>query len=205
MPRQSAEEKLNAITIPDRDLWGQGILFSGMDEAGRGPLAGPVTAGCVVMPPEPLLLGVNDSKKLTEKKREQLFDQIVQTALFAKVGLATVEEIEAYNILGATKLAMARAAEGAPCTLFLVDGKDDLQLPGERRSIIGGDALCYSIAAASILAKVTRDRMMLELDAQYPQYGFAKHKGYGTKDHIAAIRAQGPCVAHRSLFIRNFV
>lgn len=203
--RKTAEERLIEITTPDRELWAQGIVFAGLDEAGRGPLAGPVSAGCVVMPSEPLILGIDDSKKLSEKKREALYDKILETAIFAQVGLASVEEIEQLNILEATRLAMARAAEGAPCGLFLLDAMGGVMLPGEQRSIVHGDALCYTIAAASILAKVTRDRLMQDLDAQYPQYGFAKHKGYGTAAHIAAIREHGLCPAHRSLFIRKFV
>lgn len=205
MPRKSAEERLIEITAPDQELWTQGVVFAGIDEAGRGPLAGPVVAGCAVMPSEPLLLGVDDSKKVSEKKRELLFDQIMETAIFAQVGLATVEEIELYNIREATKLAMSRAAQGAPCGLFLLDAMDGVDLPGEQHAIVHGDAVCYSIAAASILAKVSRDRMMQSLDAEYPQYGFLKHKGYGTAMHIAAIREHGPCPAHRSLFIRKFV
>lgn len=203
--RKTAAERLTEITAPDRELWAQGIVFAGIDEAGRGPLAGPVAAGCVIMPPQPLLLGVDDSKKVSEKKRDALYGQIMETAVFAQVGLASVEEIDRLNIREATKLAMTRAAEGVPCSLFLLDAMDGVLLPGEQRSIVHGDSLYYSIAAASILAKVTRDRMMLELDAQYPEYGFAGHKGYGTAAHIAAIRAHGPCPAHRPLFIRKFV
>lgn len=203
--RKTAAERLIEITAPDRELWAQGIAFAGIDEVGRGPLAGPVAAGCVVMPAEPLLLGIDDSKKVSEKKREALYEQILQTAVFAQVGLASVEEIERLNIREATKLAMARAAKGAPCGLFLLDAMDGVDLPGEQRAIVHGDALCYSIAAASILAKVTRDRLMQTLDEAYPVYGFAKHKGYGTPVHIAAIRAHGPCPAHRALFIRKFV
>lgn len=189
----------------DTAYWAEGQVFAGMDEAGRGPLAGPVAAGCVIMPSVPLLPGVDDSKKLSPAKREALYAQIMEEAVFARVGLATVEEIDRLNILEATKLAMARAAEGAPCALFLIDGNmAGIRVPGTSRPVVGGDALCYSIAAASILAKVTRDRIMQTLDAQYPQYGFAANKGYGTAAHIAALRAKGPCPEHRSLFIRNF-
>lgn len=203
--RKSPHERLMEITQTDRALWAQGIAFAGIDEAGRGPLAGPVAAGCCVMPASPLLEGVDDSKKLSAQKREALYDQILSTAVFANVGYASVEEINSLNILEATRLAMARAAEGAPCGLFLLDAMEGVALPGECRSIVHGDALCYSIAAASILAKVSRDRLMGELDAQYPQYGFAKHKGYGTREHIAALRQYGPCAAHRTLFVRNFL
>ena len=203
--RKTADERLNEITEMDRGLWTQGVVFAGIDEAGRGPLAGPVAAGCCVMPSEPLLPGVDDSKKLSEKKREALYEQILETAVYARVAYATAEEIDELNILEATRLAMARAAADAPCGLFLLDAMEHVPLPGEQRAIIHGDALCYSIAAASILAKVARDRLMRELDEKYPQYGFAKHKGYGTAEHIAALRQYGPCPEHRSLFVRKFV
>ena len=189
--------RLEEISQTDRELWQAGRAFAGIDEAGRGPLCGPVAAACVVMPPEPLLLYVDDSKKLTEKRREALYDQILETAVYARVVLASPEEIDRVNILNATKHAMAEAAKDAPCGLFLVDAIDRLDVPGEVRGIVHGDALCYSIAAASILAKVTRDRLLRELDAQYPQYGFARNKGYGTAEHIAALRQYGPCPAHR--------
>lgn len=204
--RKTAAERLSEITEMDRGLWAQGIVFAGIDEAGRGPLAGPVAAGCCIMPAEPLLLGVDDSKKISEKKREALYEQILETAVYARVGFASAREIDELNILGATRLAMSRAAADAPCGLFLVDGTvDGLDVRGEQRAIVHGDALYYSIAAAAILAKVSRDRLMREMDGQYPQYGFAKHKGYGTAEHIAALRQYGPCPEHRALFIRKFV
>ena len=197
--------RLVEISQTDREIWETGRVFAGIDEAGRGPLCGPVAAACVVMPKEPLLLYVDDSKKLSEKRREALYDQILETAVYARVILASPEEIDRVNILNATKNAMALAAKDAPCDLFLVDAIDKLDVPGEVRGLIHGDALCYSIAAASILAKVTRDRLMRELDEQYPQYGFAKNKGYGTAQHIAALKEYGPCPAHRRSFIGNFV
>ena len=203
--RKDPKERLQEITQIDAQLWQAGRAFAGIDEAGRGPLAGPVAAACVVMPGKPLLLGVDDSKKLSEKKREALFESIRETALFVGVGIATAEEIDEMNILRATKRAMQRAAQGAPCDLFLIDAVDQIDLSGEVRGIVHGDALCYSIAAASIVAKVTRDRMMRELDERYPQYGFQKHKGYGTKAHIEALKAFGPCPEHRSSFIGHFV
>ena len=203
--RKDWNARLEEITQTDRALWAQGTVFAGIDEAGRGPLCGPVAAACVVMPPEPLLLYVDDSKKLTEKRREALYDKILETAVYARVALASPEEIDRVNILNATKNARAMAAKDAPCDLFLVDAIDRLDVAGEVRGIVHGDALCYSIAAASILAKVTRDRLMRELDAQYPQYGFAKNKGYGTAEHIAALRQYGPCPAHRRTFIGHFV
>ncbi len=199
------QEQLDKITQMDKAIWAESRAFAGIDEAGRGPLAGPVAAGCVVMPSHPLLLGVNDSKRLSEKARESLYDQIIQTAVYWRVSYATVEEIDALNILQATRLAMMRAAVDAPCDLFLLDAMEGVALPGESRSVVHGDACCYSIAAASILAKVERDRLMLSLDAQYPGYGFAGHKGYGTAAHIDAIKRLGPCPAHRRLFIRGFV
>lgn len=203
--RKDPMERLQEITQIDAQLWQAGRAFAGIDEAGRGPLAGPVAAACVVMPGAPLLLGVDDSKKLSEKKREALFESIRETALFVGVGIATAEEIDEMNILRATKRAMQRAAQGAPCELFLIDAVDQIDLSGEVRGIVHGDALCYSIAAASIVAKVTRDRMMRELDERYPQYGFQKHKGYGTKAHIEALKAFGPCPEHRRSFIGHFV
>ncbi|MBE5783497.1 MAG: ribonuclease HII [Clostridiales bacterium] len=199
------EERLVLLTQTDGPLWAQGIAFAGMDEAGRGPLAGNVVAACVVMPGDPLLPWVDDSKKLSPKRREQVFDEIMQTALFVGVGEATPEEIDAINILEATKNAMRRAAMGAPASLFLIDAVKGLGLPGEERAIIHGDAVSYSIAAASIIAKVTRDRQMAELDRLYPGYNFEQHKGYGTAQHIAALRELGPCPAHRRSFIGNFV
>ena len=185
--------RLEEITQTDKAIWAAGRAFAGIDEAGRGPLCGPVAAACVVMPPEPLLLYVDDSKKLTEKRREALYDQIMETAVYAKVILASPEEIDRVNILNATKNAMALAAKDAPCDLFLVDAITKLDVPGEVRGLVHGDALCYSIAAASIL------------DAQYPQYGLAKNKGYGTAEHIAALKQYGPAPIHRRSFIGHFV
>lgn len=197
--------RLIEISATDREIWQTGRAFAGIDEAGRGPLCGPVATACVVMPPEPLLLYVDDSKKLSEKRREEMYDKILETAVYARVELAQPEEIDRDNILRATKRAMADAAKDAPCDLFLVDAISTLDVPGEVRGIVHGDALCYSIAAASILAKVTRDRIMRELDAMCPQYGFAKNKGYGTAEHIAALKQYGPCPVHRRSFIGNFV
>ncbi len=199
------DERLADLIRTDAPLWNQGVRFAGMDEAGRGPLAGNVVAACVIMPREPLLPWVDDSKKLSPQRREKVYEEIMGIALFVGVGRASPEEIDRVNILEATKAAMRRAAEGAGADLFLIDALQGLGLPGEERGIIHGDALCYSIAAASIVAKVTRDREMLELDQQYPGYGFAQHKGYGTAQHIAALRALGPCPAHRRSFIGHFV
>ncbi len=197
--------RLQELLRTDTPLWEAGIRFAGMDEAGRGPLAGNVVAACVVMPREPVFPWVDDSKKLSAPRRDKVYDEIMGAALFVGVGQASPEEIDQINILEATKLAMRRAAEGAPADVFLIDALSGLGLPGEERGIIHGDALCYSIAAASIIAKVTRDRQMLLLDEQYPGYGFAAHKGYGTAQHISALKALGPCPAHRRTFIGHFV
>ena len=203
--RQSRQERLSQLMLTDGPLYEKGIVFAGMDEAGRGPLAGNVYAACVVMPREPLLEWVDDSKKLSAARREQVFDQIMETAVYVGIGKADPEEIDRVNILEATKNAMRRAAENAPAGLFLIDALEGLGLKGEERGIVHGDALCYAIAAASIIAKVSRDREMVEMDALYPEYGFAKHKGYGTAEHIAALKKYGPCPIHRRSFIGHFV
>ena len=203
--RQSRQERLSQLMLTDGPLYEKGIVFAGMDEAGRGPLAGNVYAACVVMPREPLLEWVDDSKKLSASRREQVFDQIMETAVYVGIGKADPEEIDRINILEATKNAMRRAAENAPAGLFLIDALEGLGLKGEERGIIHGDAQCYAIAAASIIAKVSRDREMVEMDALYPEYGFAKHKGYGTAEHIAALKKYGPCPIHRRSFIGHFV
>ena len=199
-------ERIAQLTAQyDVPLWRQGAVFAGIDEAGRGPLCGNVVAGCVVMPPEPLIPWVDDSKKLSEKRREQVFEEICETALYTGIGEATPEEIDRLNILEATKLAMRRAAEKIPAEVFLIDAVKNVGLAGREVPIIHGDALSYAIAAASILAKVTRDREVRELDLRCPGYGFARHKGYGTAEHIAALRKLGPCEAHRRSFIGHFV
>ena len=177
----------------------------GIDEAGRGPLAGPVCAAAVILPPDCDIPGLNDSKKLSEKKREALFPVIQEKALAFGIGWATAEEIDRVNILQATFLAMARAVEAlpAPADYALVDGNrmPPLPIPGE--TIVKGDATSASIAAASILAKVSRDRLLRQLDEEHPEYGFAKHKGYGTKAHYEAIRKYGLLPEHRRGFLKN--
>ena len=188
----------------ERELRAEGVgLICGVDEAGRGPLAGPVCAAAVILPPEMELAGLNDSKKLSEKKREQLFPEIQRVALAWSVAFASVEEIEERNILGATMLAMNRAIAGLSLTpdLALIDGNRNKEIKVPSRCVVHGDARCASIAAASILAKVSRDHLMLELAREYPQYGFEKHKGYGTRAHYAALREYGPCPAHRPSFL----
>jgi len=188
----------------ERELHAEGVgLICGVDEAGRGPLAGPVCAAAVILPAEAELPGLNDSKKLSEKKREQLFPEIQRIALAWSVAFATVEEIEERNILGATMLAMNRAIAGLSLKreLALIDGNRNKEIEMPSRCVVHGDARCASIAAASILAKVSRDRLMVELSREYPQYGFEQHKGYGTKAHYAALREYGPCPAHRPSFL----
>jgi ribonuclease HII len=177
---------------------------AGVDEAGRGPMAGPVVAGAVVIQAGCQLPdGVNDSKKLTEAKREKLFAEIMANpSICVGVGIADVSEIDQLNILRATHLAMRRAVEnlGMPVDFCLIDGLPVRNFPWEHRAIVKGDSYSLSISAASIVAKVTRDHMMLEADQQYPLYGFAKHKGYGTQEHLQAIRQYGPCPIHRRTF-----
>ena len=179
-------------------------VVAGMDEAGRGPLGGNVGTACVVMPPEGLIPWVDDSKKLSESRREKVYEEIMARALYVAVGQATPEEIDRLNILQATKKAMREAAAQVHADIYLIDAVKDLGLGGVEVPIIRGDATSYAIAAASIVAKVTRDRQMLALDAQYPEYGFARNKGYGTQEHIAALRRLGPCPAHRRTFIGHF-
>ena len=177
----------------------------GVDEAGRGPLAGPVCAAAVILPERLVIPGLNDSKKLTAKKRDALYDVICESAVAFGIAFATVDEIEALNIKGATYLAMNRAIadmEPAP-VLALVDGNDKNELDIPAIKIVKGDSRCASIAAASVLAKVTRDRYMDDMDALYPQYGFAKHKGYGTAAHYAALREYGPSPIHRPAYLRK--
>ena len=198
-------QRLIELVQYDMPLWEKGVVFAGMDEVGRGPLCGNVVAACVIMPKSPLIEWVDDSKKLSAIRREKVYDQIMQTALYVGIGEASPEEIDEINILNATKNAMRRAAMNAGAEIYLIDAVDKLGLPGQEMGIIHGDALCYSIAAASIVAKVTRDRQMEELDKIYPGYGFAKNKGYGTAEHIKALKDLGPCPVHRRSFIKNFV
>lgn len=179
----------------------------GIDEAGRGPLAGPVFAAAVILPDNTFIDGLNDSKKLSEKKREVLFDIIKEKAIGYAVGFATETEIDKINILQATFLAMKRAYDGLSVNtdLALVDGNRMPPLGVDTQIIIKGDALSANIAAASILAKVSRDRLMYEIDKMYPQYQFAKHKGYGTALHIEMLKKFGPCPVHRKTFLRKIL
>lgn len=180
----------------------------GVDEAGRGPLAGPVCAAAVILPEGVVIEGLDDSKKLTEKKRERLYDIIKQTAVAYSVAYGTLEEIETVNILEATYLAMNRAIEGLSVKpdFALIDGNRvprGIKIPCE--TIVKGDSKSMSVAAASVLAKVTRDRLMLEYDKKYPDYNFKKHKGYGTKEHTELIKQYGPCEIHRLSFLKNIL
>lgn len=193
----------HAQMLLEHDLQFAGVV-AGMDEVGRGPLAGNVVTACVVMPPEPVIPWIDDSKKLSESRREKVFEEIMNCALYVGIGQATPEEIDEINILEATKKAMREAAAQVPADIFLIDAVTGLGLNGHEVPIIKGDATSYAIAAASIVAKVTRDRQLIELDKKYPAYGFARNKGYGTAEHIAALKELGPCEAHRRSFIRNF-
>ena len=179
-------------------------IIVGADEAGRGPLAGDVYAAAVILPPDLIIDGVNDSKKLTEKKREQLFDEIISKAEAYCIATATVAEIEEINILNAAMLAMKRAIEGLgkAYDIALIDGNKTPDIPNAQ-AVVKGDATSQTIAAASILAKVARDRYMCELDKKYPEYQFSKHKGYGTKLHYDMIREYGPSPVHRMSFLKK--
>ena len=196
--RSKKSYKLEQLSLS----WDTAGLVAGVDEAGRGPLAGPVVAAAVILDQRQPIKGLADSKKLTALRREKLFDEIRAKALCCSIAQASVEEIDRLNILQATLLAMRRAVEGLRLkpNKVLVDGNrlPDIGLPAQ--AIVGGDALVPAISAASILAKVHRDRRCLELDQLYPQYGFAKHKGYGTAAHLAALQAHGPCAEHRISF-----
>ena len=190
----------------ENEIYGEGYsLLCGVDEAGRGPLAGPVCAAAVILPRGFVLAGLDDSKKLTEKKREALFNPIREAAISYGVAFASVEEIETLNILNATFLAMNRAIEQlspAP-ELALIDGNRNTGIRFPSRCVVKGDARCADIAAASVLAKVTRDRYMLEMAEKYPEYRFEQHKGYGTALHYEALREYGPSPIHRMSFLKK--
>lgn len=202
-------ERLTNLKNVEKEMHKKGIKYiAGIDEAGRGPLAGPVVVASVIMPEDSMIEGVNDSKKVSEKKREKLYDLIIEEAISYSVAIIGQDEIDEINILNATKKGLTTCVKELDVKpdLIIVDALnkiDTLGIPYE--SIIKGDAKCYSIAAASILAKVTRDRIMREWDKLYPQYGFATHKGYGTAKHIAAIKEHGLCPIHRRSFTKNFI
>lgn len=209
MPRkptpEEEHERLEKMRYFEYCYAGYG-LTAGVDEAGRGPLAGPVVAAAVILPPDLDLFYLNDSKKVTAKRRDVLYDQIREHAVTYGIGFADPEVIDEINILQATYQAMRDAVSKlSPQPSVLLN--DAVTIPGisiHQVGIIKGDSLSVNIAAASILAKVTRDRLMAEMDEKYPGYGFAKHKGYGTAEHIAALRANGPCPIHRKTFIKHF-
>ena len=189
----------------EQELWNEGYeLVCGVDEAGRGPLCGPVVAAAVILPRGLYIEGLNDSKKISPKKRDKLFDIIIENAVDYSIAMASVEEIEEINILNAAMLAMRRAIDGLKIKpdLALIDGNTSRGFTLPTKTVVGGDAKSPSIAAASILAKVTRDRMCYEFDQEFPEYGFAKHKGYGTKIHIEAIKAYGVTPIHRPSFLK---
>lgn len=210
-------ERLLNLKKEEKALYEKGIAsICGIDEAGRGPLAGPVVVACSLMPKDSMIEGVNDSKKIAEKKRERIYEEIIKEAIAYGVGIINQEEIDRINILNATKKGLTIAIKELEEKLekqnlkrpevILVDaltGIDTLGIP--YKSIIHGDAISYSIACASIIAKVTRDRIMKQMDEIYPQYGFAKHKGYGTAAHMQAIRENGLCPIHRRSFVKNII
>ena len=203
-------ERLTFLKLEENKLYqNEQINFiCGIDEAGRGPLAGPVVVGAVIMPQNSFIEGVNDSKKVAEKKREKIYEQIIEEAISYSVGIVDQRKIDEINILNATKLGLKIAVEGLKTRpdVILVDALNHIDTCGiPYISVVKGDAKNYSIAAASIIAKVTRDRIMREFDEAYPIYGFAKHKGYGTAEHIRVLKENGPCILHRKSFIKNFV
>ena len=207
--KEKEEEKLKQLKQIEEEIYNTGVeTICGIDEAGRGPLAGPVVVAAVIMPRDSFIEGVNDSKKVSEKKRELLYDLITKEAIAWGVGIIDQKEIDRINILNATKEGLTTAIKNLEVKpdRIIVDalkGIDTLGIP--YTSIIKGDAKCYSIAAASIIAKVTRDRIMRQWDEIYPQYGFEKHKGYGTAMHMQAIREYGLCPLHRRSFTKNII
>lgn len=202
-------ERLTKLKQIEKGFHAKGVKYiCGIDEAGRGPLAGPVVVASVIMPEESMIEGVNDSKKVSEKKRELLYDKIIDEAISYSVAIISEKEIDEINILNATKNGLTQSIAGLKIKpeLILVDALDKIDTLGiPYKPIIKGDALVYSISAASIIAKVTRDRIMRQMDEIYPQYGFSGHKGYGTAKHIAAIKEHGLCDIHRRSFTKNFV
>ena len=207
MARMPEAERLQLISEPDRALWAEGCVLAGLDEVGRGPLAGPVVVACCAMPSEPLIPYVNDSKKLSEKRRIQVEAQIRELALgyhLAWIGPDIIDEI---NILQATRRAFEEAYRGMPIAVtdVMIDAMNGLKIDAKQHVIIHGDAQCYSIAAASILAKVTRDDYMEQMAKEYPQYGFEIHKAYGTKAHYEGIEGHGITPIHRKSFLKNIL
>lgn len=202
-------ERLINLKLIEKDLYKKGFKnICGIDEAGRGPLAGPVVVAGVIMPEDSMIEGVNDSKKVSEKKREKLYDLILEEAISYSVAIIWQDVIDDINILNATKKGVTEVVDGLKIKpdLIIVDALEHIDTRGiPYESIIKGDAKCYDIASASIIAKVTRDRIMRKYDEMYPQYGFINHKGYGTAKHIAAIKEYGLCPIHRKSFTKNIV
>lgn len=208
MTRMPEAERLAILSAPDRTFWAQeGVVLAGMDEVGRGPLAGPVVVCCAAMPQEPLIEYVNDSKQVSEKRREALYPTLTESALGYATAWVFEDVIDEINILEATKRAFESAFSKMPVAVtdVLIDALTGLNIPARQHPMVHGDALSYSIACASIIAKVQRDRYMRVQDAIYPQYGFAKNKGYGSAEHIAAIKQYGPCPIHRKSFLKNYL
>ena len=207
--KEKEEQRLNELKEIDKSYFKEGYNYiCGIDEAGRGPLAGPVVVAAVIMPKDSMIEGVNDSKKVSEKKREKLYELIIEEAISYSVGIVDQNEIDRINILNATKAGLTEAVRTLKVKpeLILVDALTNIDTCGvPYKSIIKGEAKSYSIAAASIIAKVTRDRIMREWDKVYPQYGFEKHKGYGTAAHISAIKENGLCPLHRLSFVKNII
>lgn len=207
--KEIEEQRLKKLKEIDKEFFDMGLKYvAGIDEAGRGPLAGPVVVACVILPQDSMIEGINDSKKISESKREKLYEIITKEAISYGVGIIYQEEIDEINILQATKKGLHEAIKSMEIkpNVILVDaltGIDTMGIP--YKSIIKGDAKSYSIGAASIIAKVTRDRIMREWDKIYPEYGFASHKGYGTAKHIAAIKKYGLTPIHRKTFCKNFI
>mgnify|MGYP001151178775 FL=1 len=207
--KEKEEQRLIKLKEIEKDLYQKGFKnICGIDEAGRGPLAGPVVVAGVIMPKDSMIEGVNDSKKVTEKRREKLYDLIIEEAISYSISIIGQDIIDDINILNATKMGVTEVVDKLELKpdLIVIDALNHIntrQIPYE--SIIKGDAKCYNIAAASILAKVTRDRIMRQWDEVYPQYGFTSHKGYGTTKHIQAIKEYGLCPIHRRTFTKNFI
>lgn len=201
-------ERLKNMLVIEESLYDAGYEYiCGVDEAGRGPLCGPVVAAAVILPKHGCIEGVNDSKKISEKKREKLYDDIMKGAIAVGIGISDVDVIEKVNILNATKIAMKKAIESLSIKpdYVLIDGNQKIDIDILQETVVSGDAKSESIASASIIAKVTRDRMLRKFDEMYPEYGFAKHKGYGTKAHIEAIKKYGLTPIHRKSFCTKFI
>lgn len=206
--KEKEEERLKHMLEIEDSLYQKGYkLVCGVDEAGRGPLCGPVVAAAVILNKDDMIEGVNDSKKLSEKKREELYDVIMEKAVAVGIGMSDVAVIEKVNILNATKLAMKQAIKNLKIKpdFVLIDGNQMIDIDIDAKTVVSGDAKSESIAAASIIAKVTRDRLLINWDKEYPEYGFARHKGYGTKAHIEAIKKYGLTPIHRPSFCSKFL